>query len=389
VSQKKNEFLVYEGEMLEEIIFLNDGKISLNAAINSENPMNSINKYFYESFSPFTTEEERKIMNENMNTKSHFSAIGEMNFDRAKLKLNNAFKNYRNDKDEKSQFEIHTNFQKSENFDFDIKGGAIINDEGDYQYLKILDIRKNEHFGCVFMTLNRPCPLSLQVKSKIAELFLLKKEQAVNISKNYPNISNYFSKIKKDNIYAHLIILGNNAEIHNETDTEITYKISQGNNIWIHRIESDDMQRIMKITNDAKYLLKQNGSLQWQQGYPNEETFISDINNKSLYGIYENNNLMAYGAYILGKDINYVEIDGKWDVPANEKDLAIHRVAVDSNCHGKKYGVKILKYGIIYAKKLRCISVKVDTHKNNIPMQKCINNSGFVYKGVVKIIRDK
>ena len=185
---KKNEFLVYEGEMLEEIIFLNDGKISLNAAINSENPMNSINKYFYESFSPFTTEEERKIMNENMNTKSHFSAIGEMNFDRAKLKLNNAFKNYRNDKDEKSQFEIHTNFQKSENFDFDIKGGAIINDEGDYQYLKILDIRKNEHFGCVFMTLNRPCPLSLQVKSKIAELFLLKKEQAVNISKNYPNI---------------------------------------------------------------------------------------------------------------------------------------------------------------------------------------------------------
>ena len=62
-----------------------------------------------------------------------------------------------------------------ENFDFDVKGGAIINDEGNYQYLKILDIRKNEHFGCVFMTLNRPCPLSLQVKSKIAELFLLKK----------------------------------------------------------------------------------------------------------------------------------------------------------------------------------------------------------------------
>ena len=186
---KKNDFLIYEGEMLEEIFFLKDGKISLNAAINSENPMNSINKYFYESFSPFTTEEERKILNENKNAISYISAFGEMNFDKAKLKLNNAFKNFRNDRigEEKSQFEIHTNF-KSENFDFDIKGGAIINDEGNYQYLKILDIRKNEHFGCVFMTLNRPCPLSLQVKSKIAELFLLKKEQAVNLSKNYPNI---------------------------------------------------------------------------------------------------------------------------------------------------------------------------------------------------------
>ena len=216
-------------------------------------------------------------------------------------------------------------------------------------------------------------------------LFLLIQE----LSKLYPNISNYFFKIKKDNIYSNLIILGNNAEIHNENDTEIIYKISKGNNTWIHRIEKDDMQRIMKITNDAKYLLKQNGSLQWQQGYPNEDTFINDINNKSLYGIYENNNLMAYGAYILGKDINYVEIDGKWDIPANEKDLAIHRVAVDCNCHGKKYGIKILKYGIIYAKKLGCLTVKVDTHKNNIPMQKCINKSGFVYKGIVKIIRDK
>jgi len=216
-------------------------------------------------------------------------------------------------------------------------------------------------------------------------LFLLIQE----LSKLYPNISNYFFKVKKDNIYSNLIILGNNAEIHNENDTEIIYKISKGNNTWIHRIEKDDMQRIMKITNDAKYLLKQNGSLQWQQGYPNEDTFINDINNKSLYGIYENNNLMAYGAYILGKDINYVEIDGKWDIPANEKDLAIHRVAVDCNCHGKKYGIKILKYGIIYAKKLGCLTVKVDTHKNNIPMQKCINHSGFVYKGIVKIIRDK
>jgi GNAT superfamily N-acetyltransferase len=99
---------------------------------------------------------------------------------------------------------------------------------------------------------------------------------------------------------------------------------------------------------------------------------------------------MGYGAYIFGKDLNYVEIEGgKWEIPANDKDMAIHRVAVDENCHGKKYGVKILQYGINYAKKYGCLTVKVDTHKNNIPMQKSIIKSGFIYKGVVKIIRDK
>ena len=64
----------------------------------------------------------------------------------------------------------------------------IKNEKGDYQYLKILDIRKNEHYGIVFMSLNRPSPLSLKVRSKFAELFLLKREEAINISKSYSNI---------------------------------------------------------------------------------------------------------------------------------------------------------------------------------------------------------
>ena len=192
---RKNEFLIYEGEILEEIIFIKDGRISFNAAINSENPMKSIKKYFVENFNAFTTEEEKRLIKENMDNKSHISHIGDLSYDRAKNKLNNAFKTIRNERiiGEKSQFQIQTyieekNNNNNENYSFDIKGGAIINDEGDYQYLKILDIRKNEHFGCVFMTLNKPCPLSLQVKSKLVELFLLKKEQALNLSKSYPNI---------------------------------------------------------------------------------------------------------------------------------------------------------------------------------------------------------
>jgi hypothetical protein len=38
------------------------------------------------------------------------------------------------------------------------------------------------------MSSNRPSPLSLKVRSKFAELFLLKREEAINISKSYSNI---------------------------------------------------------------------------------------------------------------------------------------------------------------------------------------------------------
>ena len=191
IISKKNEFLIYEGEIVEQIIFIKDGKISLFAAINTEDPSSSIDKYFFDNFSPFTNEEEKNLMLESIHNKTIVSTIGEITYDNAKNRINHAFKimKEKNNMDaETDNLHFPMNNYKSDFNHFDIKGGAIINDEGNYQYLKVIDIRKNEHFGCVFMTLKKPCPLSLQVKSKIAELFLLKKEQALYLSKSYPNI---------------------------------------------------------------------------------------------------------------------------------------------------------------------------------------------------------
>ena len=199
VISKKNEFLIYEGEIVEEIIFIKDGRISLNAAINLEDPSKSIDKYFNEKFSPFTSDEERKLLesrlnDNNLNKSAYVSVMkGDITYDTAKTKINNAFKTIKNNlpSDDKSVFLLNNNYQNNDSNElgkFDINGGAIKNEDGNYQYLKIIDIRKNEHFGCVFMTLKKPCPLSLQVKSKFAEFYFFKKEEAIATSKSYPNI---------------------------------------------------------------------------------------------------------------------------------------------------------------------------------------------------------
>ena len=148
-------------------------------------------------------------------------------------------------------------------------------------------------------------------------------------------------------------------------------------------ISANEIDKVMTIVAHAKSILKKNGSLQWQQGYPNKETFINDIRNKALFGLYENGSLVGFGAFIFGKDLNYVSINGQWSIPANEKDMAIHRVAVSEGSHGKEYGRRILEYGIQYAKKNGCLSVKVDTHEKNVAMQKSIERAGFSYKGIV------
>jgi hypothetical protein len=70
----------------------------------------------------------------------------------------------------------------------DLNGEGEDFDLGSYQFLHILDVLKNEHFGELYMFLNKPCPLSLRVKSKKVDLYLLRKKDASNIRKDYPNI---------------------------------------------------------------------------------------------------------------------------------------------------------------------------------------------------------
>ena len=201
MTSKKNDFLIYEGEMLEEIIFIKDGKISFEAAINVDNPSISIQKYFNENFHEFNNEKEKKIIESHLNDTNFINKTGyvsimgsTISIGKAKNKIAktfqtmNAVQNSDNINNLNLNSNIYSTGKNNEILKFDINGGAIKNEEGNYQYLKILDMRKNEHFGIVFITLNKPCPLSLQVKSKFVELFSLKKIEAINLSKSYPNI---------------------------------------------------------------------------------------------------------------------------------------------------------------------------------------------------------
>ena len=76
----------------------------------------------------------------------------------------------------------------------ELNRAQLYDDEISCIHIQILEIRKNEHFGDILMFLNRKSPLSVKVKSKIVELFLLKKTDAVRISMSYPKIWNKIIK---------------------------------------------------------------------------------------------------------------------------------------------------------------------------------------------------
>ena len=202
-TSKKNDFLLYEGEMIEEIVFVKDGRLSLDAAIDMGDQEVSISKYFQVNFQGITSAKENKKYEENNNGNNSrmLHSTKAKDFDNAKFILNNAVKKQVNylmneaceepsilDKTKLDKRKSISNINKiSNNLDI-FTHEPVKNEEGNYKYIKVIDIRKNENFGGLYMFLRRPSPLSLRVRSKIAELYLLSKKDIFSISKLYRNI---------------------------------------------------------------------------------------------------------------------------------------------------------------------------------------------------------
>ena len=181
----KNDLLIEQGEIIEETFFVKQGRLSLEVKIDINSPEKSVQKLLDEEY--FFGVENNELYQQNAFNLSDMGVV------KQKVDINAINKNSLFNLDPKNTIYINNMNQK------DIKS-VLTDDQGkgeiqkqqkynsNYIYLKILDIRKNEHFGALLMFLNKRSPLSLRVKTKKAELFFLKKIDAIEISSSYSNI---------------------------------------------------------------------------------------------------------------------------------------------------------------------------------------------------------
>ena len=156
----------------------------------------------------------------------------------------------------------------------------------------------------------------------------------------------------------------------------------------IKKVNITEIEVVMSIISEAIKLLGKT-SLQWQQGYPNEEVMKIDISNGYCYGAFDKNHLIGIITLKKGIDENYIDIDGNWSIPLSDNDLQIHRIAVKEDYHGKKIGDLLIKFAIKKAKEDNCTSIKVDTHRVNYPMQHILINNQFSYAGIITLKKDE
>ncbi len=142
-----------------------------------------------------------------------------------------------------------------------------------------------------------------------------------------------------------------------------------------------DLDRILEIYETARNFMHTHGNpTQWAGKYPDEETLRDDISKKQLYVITDDadkQKICGCFAMISGIDSTYINIyDGAWknDSPY----FAIHRVASDGTMKG------IFLRCFEFAKQYSC-HLRIDTHKDNLPMQGAVTKCGFEYCGIIHL----
>ncbi|MDF7683595.1 GNAT family N-acetyltransferase [Lactobacillus sp. ESL0679] len=154
--------------------------------------------------------------------------------------------------------------------------------------------------------------------------------------------------------------------------------------VYIRLAQNADMPAIMMIINQAKELLKRDGSPQWQDGHPNRQMFQDDIIKKRAYVLIVDQEVAGVAVLQTTPDHNYDEITGAWQNTTTEY-ATIHRIAISDQYRGQHLGMIFISNLLSRGVFLGFHNFRIDTHALNKRMQGLIKKSGYQYRGVIQV----
>lgn len=152
-----------------------------------------------------------------------------------------------------------------------------------------------------------------------------------------------------------------------------------------------DVVRVAEIFEGARETMHARGIDQWTDGYPNEDDIRADIENGISYVLCDDEgNVLATCAILLDGEPTYQVIrGGAWLTDSADDSgaayVAVHRVATDKENRGKGLASRLLSEAAIIGKRNGKISMRIDTHRDNKPMQGMLARSGLSYCGEITL----
>lgn len=142
----------------------------------------------------------------------------------------------------------------------------------------------------------------------------------------------------------------------------------------VRQARREDLPRILEIYAYARGFMARTGNPnQWKNNHPPQRQLEEDIALGDLYVVVSEGEIHGVFYFFVGADPTYGYIEGSWrsDTPYG----TIHRIASDG-CGG------ILKTAVAFGK-TRIGHIRIDTHAENLVMQKALAKQGFEKRGII------
>ncbi|HEH6974512.1 TPA: GNAT family N-acetyltransferase, partial [Clostridioides difficile] len=132
----------------------------------------------------------------------------------------------------------------------------------------------------------------------------------------------------------------------------------------IRKANMNDLESIMKIIKSTVEEMKTYNNTQWDENYPLEKDFVSDIKKQDLY-IYEVDGEVA-GFICLNYEEPEEYLGLNWS--SNKKAMVIHRMAVNQNFRKTGIASKLVDFAEKLAVENNVSYLKSDTYSINSKM---------------------
>lgn len=147
----------------------------------------------------------------------------------------------------------------------------------------------------------------------------------------------------------------------------------------IRNARMEDLPEILKLYEEARVFMQETGNgTQWGTSYPPVEQVKADIRDEKSY-VCEADGILAGVFYFSeGPDPDYAKIyEGSWIGTGDYH--VMHRVAAPGRVKGA--GAFCIRWCVEHSQD----SLRIDTHRNNLPMQHVLEKLGFKKCGIIHL----
>jgi GNAT superfamily N-acetyltransferase len=152
--------------------------------------------------------------------------------------------------------------------------------------------------------------------------------------------------------------------------------------IMMRKAIMEDIKDIMGIIKQTIVEMHTYNNTQWDENYPQEKDFVSDIQKGDLFVVEREGKLVGF---VCMNKVEPVEYNGlNWSL--NEDVMIVHRMAVNSDYRRSGIGTELMKFADEFALKNNIRYLKTDTYSINTKMNALFKKYGYDLVGEMSFL---